>query len=338
MFEHQHSGAKSDGTSDFSHQPPVTSIDQVPLWLLVELANELSTATSLEILQRILTNKLRWILDFDRCTLAVHCKPSDTDYLILDITSPSKAESTSPQKIPLAHGWPGRAIAESKPYFLPDLTQLPPSVILPVNPQIGIAPKACSLMLLPLRMGERTIGSLNFSSNTPNAYSVTWRNIASLLASQVAAQLGSVLAHEQTSLAMKTLARAQAQLKSAYEFRERVMESVTDAIYTLDLDGNFTLVNRRTAEISGYSVEALLGFPFLELFSPQQATEIKHHLLAIINHGFSIELYGAELIRKDGSRKIITFSLAPLFLGGKISAVVGTAQDFTKASQPLSKW
>lgn len=185
-------------------------------------------------------------------------------------------------------------------------------------------------MLLPLRVGESTVGSLNFSSNTPNAYSINWRFLVSLLASQVAGQLGSVLAHEQTSLALKALALSQAQLKSAYEFRELVMESATEAIYTLDLEGNFTLVNRRTAEMTGYSVEALLRFSFLELFSPDEATDIQKQLLAIISHGVSIDQYNAELISKDGSRKNITFSLAPIFLEGKISAVVGTAQVITE--------
>lgn len=78
----------------------------------------------------------------------------------------------------------------------------------PLNTDWGIAPKARSLMLLPLRIGERSIGSLNFSSNTIGAYSITWRNLASLLASQVGGQLGSILTEEK--------------LKSAYEFRERV--------------------------------------------------------------------------------------------------------------------
>ena len=88
----------------FSHEQS-TSLAQVPLWLLVELANELSTATNLETLQRILARKLRWIFNFDRCTLAIQSQPTDTEYVLLDITSPSKAESTLPEKFSFAQGW-----------------------------------------------------------------------------------------------------------------------------------------------------------------------------------------------------------------------------------------
>lgn len=327
MSASEHSLANFNSTASLNHQQFATSMEEIPLWLLVELANELSTATSLEALQGILSHKLRWIISYNCCTLAVQSQPTDTEYLIFDITSPSKAKSISPQKIPLDQGWCGRAIATSKPYFLADINQLPSSITTPLNAFIGIAADARSLMLLPLRNGERTIGSLNFSSNTPNTYSVKWRTLASLLAFQVAGQISSVLAQEQTSLVLKALAVSQAKLKSAYEFRERVMESATDAIFALDLEGNFTLANRRTAEMIGYSVEALLGFSFLELFSPAEANNIQNQLSAIVDQGVAINQCNAVLIGKDGTQQMITFSLAPIFLEGEISAVVGMAQS-----------
>lgn len=325
MLKQEHPIGKTDTTAGFERS--TAPMDQELLWLLGELANELTAATTLEALQRILTRKLRWILDFGQCSLAVQSKPSDNNYQLLDITSPSKAKNTIPQRIPLDQGWSGKVIAESKPYFIADLAQLPPSVILPTNAGLGIDPKACSLMLLPLRVGQRTVGSLSFSSKTPGAYSTNWRSLASLLASQVAGQLGSVLAQEQTSLALKNLARSQAQLKNTCDFRERVIESLTEAVYTLDLEGQINLVNRRTAEITGYSVEALMGLSFLELFPQTEATQIKRHLLEIISNGVSLEEYDAGLIRKDGMLTNIRFSLAPLFVEGEIAAVVGTARE-----------
>lgn len=80
-------------------------------------------------------------------------------------------------------------------------------------------------------------------------------------------------------------------------------------------------------------VESLLGLPFKELFSSDETTNIQKRFLALVSDGVSINQYDAELIRKDGSWKIITFSLAPLFLEGKISVVVGTAQDITSRKQ-----
>ncbi|MBV8887778.1 MAG: GAF domain-containing protein [Chroococcidiopsidaceae cyanobacterium CP_BM_RX_35] len=191
-------------------------IAQEPLLLLAELASELSTATDLETLQQILARKLRWIVDFDRCTLAVRVEALDNEYLLFETTSPRRAESTPTQEIPIEEGVLGRVIADSQPYFIQDLAQLASSMDLPAIAQAwGIAADARSLMVLPLRIGERTIGSLNFSSHRTGVYSVAWRNLTSLLAAQVGGQLGSLL--------------SQMQLKSAYECRERAMESAAEA-------------------------------------------------------------------------------------------------------------
>ena len=54
---------------------------QEPLLLLAELASELSRARDFEALQRILRRNLRWILDFDQCTLAVRSEKL-YDYLL----------------------------------------------------------------------------------------------------------------------------------------------------------------------------------------------------------------------------------------------------------------
>ncbi len=137
------------------------------LWLVTELASELSKATDFNTLQQILTCNLRWILDFDRCTLAVRIEPTDAEYLLVDITSPGKAKSMPNQTISLNEGWIGQVLLESKPYFIENLTQHQAAINLPLNSYVGLAPDCVSIMLLPLRFGEHTIGSLNFSSTSP---------------------------------------------------------------------------------------------------------------------------------------------------------------------------
>ncbi len=217
-------------TSGFSGIPQAVEdrakvfIANEPLWLLGELASELSQALDLETLQNILSHKLRWIFDFDRCTLAVWPKPIDSEYLLFEITGSSLSGCTPPQRIPLSEGWPGRVLTESKPYFLVDITQLPPLVTPPINAQIGIDSKACSLMLLPLRTKERTIGSLNFSAKRLGTYSVASWHLTSLLAAQIGGQLVSILAHQQTCMTcttIKTSEQSQAELKRDMKLCER---------------------------------------------------------------------------------------------------------------------
>lgn len=193
------------------------------LLLLGELASELSTTLNFEDLQSVLSHKLRWIVDFDQCTLTVWPDSSNTEYLLFELTSPSRSKTTPLQKVPLDEGWPGKVLVEAKPFMLSELTQLPRSITPPKNPHWGIDLNARSLMLLPLRTGERTIGSLNFSSSKSGNYTAAWHNVSSLLTTQVGGQLSSILAHQQTALALEALKLSQTQLKSAMESREQMI-------------------------------------------------------------------------------------------------------------------
>jgi transcriptional regulator with GAF, ATPase, and Fis domain len=165
MAEHKHGLADINRSRYSGELWSGSPIAQEPVMVLAELASELNTATDFEALQQILARRLRWLLDFARCTLVIRANFEDTEYLVLEVTSPSKAKKIPPQKIPVEQGWSGKVLRDSKPYFIENLAQLS-SIISPPKEDWGIAPKASSLMLLPLRIGERTIGSLNFSSYT----------------------------------------------------------------------------------------------------------------------------------------------------------------------------
>lgn len=113
------------------------------------------------------------------------------------------------------------------------------------------------------------------------------------------------------------------------------MESTNDAVYILDLEGNFTLVNQKITELTGYSSEELLGFPFSVIFSPEHSRNIKTFFWATLSHGVAITQYDTELVRKDSTRQVISLDLTPLFVQGKISAIVCTAEALAWHHRPL---
>jgi PAS domain S-box-containing protein len=119
-------------------------------------------------------------------------------------------------------------------------------------------------------------------------------------------------------------------LRDANEFRDLVTESATNAIYALDLEGRFTVVNRRTSEITGYSTEELLGTGFGTLFDPGPLAQVQERFAAVAVRGERVTEYEVDLRRKDGTSVIITFSIAPMHVDGAITGVVGTAEDITE--------
>jgi PAS domain S-box-containing protein len=124
--------------------------------------------------------------------------------------------------------------------------------------------------------------------------------------------------------------QAEASLRSAHEFRDKVMESATNSIHALDLEGRFTLINRRTREMTGYAAEELLGSSYTRLFPPDKLSEVDAQFAKVVREGKPVWNFETPLLRKDGSAITITFSSAPLVKDGRVIGLVGTAEDITE--------
>ncbi|WP_051180797.1 MHYT domain-containing protein [Thermithiobacillus tepidarius DSM 3134] len=119
-------------------------------------------------------------------------------------------------------------------------------------------------------------------------------------------------------------------LREAQEFRDRVMHSVTNAIVALDRQGRFTLANRRTAEMTGYAPEELIGQPFSRFFRSDALAGMEAHFAQITSQGSEVRDYETELLCRDGSVRAVSISMAPLRQGGRVVGVVGTAEDISE--------
>lgn len=119
-------------------------------------------------------------------------------------------------------------------------------------------------------------------------------------------------------------------LIEAYAFREQVMHYVTNAIYALDLMGRFRLMSRAGEAITGYAPEELVGQSFAMLFEPEVLMHVREQFLQCALHGQNIPAYEAELVRKDGSKRWISFKLTPVYEEEHIVSVVGVAEDISE--------
>ncbi len=109
----------------------------------------------------------------------------------------------------------------------------------------------------------------------------------------------------------------------------RVMEHVASAIFAMDLAGRFTWVNRAGAEITGYAVEELTGRPFSILFTPETLPEVMAQFQRAMA-GETVSNYEVELVRKDGAHRVVNLNGSPLYENGRVTSVVGMAEDITE--------
>lgn len=109
---------------------------------------------------------------------------------------------------------------------------------------------------------------------------------------------------------------------------KRLVETSNDLIWSVDAEGRFTFVNDAAARrIYGYSAREMVGRPFAEFMSPEQAAR-DLEVFANIKSGNSVFNYRTVHFRKDGSPVHLSFNaVVELSPKGEVLGTTGTATD-----------
>jgi len=123
--------------------------------------------------------------------------------------------------------------------------------------------------------------------------------------------------------------RAEAALcESERRYRE-LFENANDIIYTIDLAGNFTSINRAGERIIGYSREEILKMNLSQLVKPGQF-EVFQQTLERKLAGEELTTYELEIIARDGHKVALEVSTRLIYQEGKPVGVQGIGRDVTE--------
>ncbi|MEO8333895.1 MAG: PAS domain S-box protein [bacterium] len=125
-----------------------------------------------------------------------------------------------------------------------------------------------------------------------------------------------------------TEARARAvELERSEARYARLVESASDAIFTVDVDGLFTAVNRSLEQAVGRNREGLVGTPFAELVDPRDLSAAEHLLVETI--GGSRSRGSIRYIGRDGNVRHGSVITSPVLEGSRIVGALGILRDVT---------
>jgi len=123
--------------------------------------------------------------------------------------------------------------------------------------------------------------------------------------------------------------RAEAALRESEERYRELVENANDIIYSLDLAGNMTSVNRACESICGYSRDELLKMNLADLLTPDSvAAGIQMLDRKLV--GQARTNYEVEARAKDGTLVTLEISSRLVSQDGKPFGVQGVARDITK--------
>lgn len=123
----------------------------------------------------------------------------------------------------------------------------------------------------------------------------------------------------------------QALVSTEQRYRE-IFENANDIIYTHDLKGNFTSINKAAERAAGYSRHEAIGLNIARIIAPEDLTAAQGMIRRKLG-GERTTNYELEIIAKDGLRIPLEVSTRLQFEDGKPVAVQGIARDITERKQ-----
>lgn len=129
--------------------------------------------------------------------------------------------------------------------------------------------------------------------------------------------------------AEEEIRRREQALRDSEERYRDLFENANDVIYTLDMTGCITSVNRRGEQMFGWTLTECRGRNVAEMVPPEYHTRMQEALRRKLGGEAAPTVYELELIRKDGRRVPLEVSSRLIMRDGQAIGVQGIARDIT---------
>jgi PAS domain S-box-containing protein len=141
------------------------------------------------------------------------------------------------------------------------------------------------------------------------------------------AQLLSTVAR---ALARKGLLRA---LRDSEERYRLITESMSEALFLLDLDGGLAMVNAYGEQITGFRSDELIGRPVFSVLDRAGALLIREQLEAVRAGRKVVTQFECQVVRRDGRRIPIEMTCTSIVRDGLVVGRLAVARDITERKQ-----
>jgi two-component system cell cycle sensor histidine kinase/response regulator CckA len=126
--------------------------------------------------------------------------------------------------------------------------------------------------------------------------------------------------------------RAEEALRESEERYRDLVENAHDLIYSHDLQGNYTSMNRAGETITGYTREEALSLSLSKTVAPESLGKVQEMLRRKLA-GEKVTAYEMEIIAKDGRRIPVEANTKLVYQDGVPVGVQGIARDVTERKQ-----
>ncbi|HSE31438.1 MAG TPA: PAS domain S-box protein [Pyrinomonadaceae bacterium] len=127
---------------------------------------------------------------------------------------------------------------------------------------------------------------------------------------------------------IKERRRAEEVVRASEQRYRDLVENANDIIFTCDMLGNITSLNRAGERVTGYTAEEALKMNIAQAVSPDDIAKVRH-MLSRKRVADVATVYDLELITKSGGRAAVEVSSRAIVKDGEAVGVQGIARDIT---------
>ncbi len=123
-------------------------------------------------------------------------------------------------------------------------------------------------------------------------------------------------------------ARARDEVSASNTRFRDLAEVASDAIWTVDRRGLFTSVNPATLELCGLTRSEMLGRSAIPMIAADDRQAVSGHFRVVL--GGQRQRYECHIVRKDGSRRLVSVANSPILAHGSVNGILGVVRDLTE--------
>ena len=128
--------------------------------------------------------------------------------------------------------------------------------------------------------------------------------------------------------------RAQRIIQDSEQRYRDLFDNANDIVYTHDLEGHYTSLNRKGRELTGYTGEEAATLDSAQIANPQDMALAKRMLRQkLLRATTEPTVYEMTILTKDGRQLPVEISSQLVFRDGKPMGVQGIARDITKRKE-----
>ena len=300
--------------------------------LLSEVLLLIAKSSDLKRLLSEATNKVKWVIDFERCTLGL-LNSDEASYQLQTLLETRKnVPRVERESVPLDQGIPGEVMRTRQMRLVPDLAAAGKDLPLFADPAMEDGLLA-TILSLPLQAYGKVLGAITFSAAMENGYDRESVKLMLSFATHLALAIDRWQQSQKLQQANEELRReitermqAEASLRESEE-RFRILSDAAFEGIGFTENGRVLDANEALAKMLGYEKGELIGMNVQDTHPPEYRDLTGDHNLS--GHD---KAYEAKCLKKDGSVFPVEIQGRPVPYRGRTVRVTAI-RDITERKQ-----